>query len=498
MSRGRNQPGAVRRAPIGGGARRVAWAAGVVIAVAAALTAWAGTRPSFDAYGWLTWGHMTLHGGLDTNAAPSWKPLPYLFTLVFGVFGPGVQWRLWMATSIAVSLAGLVWSGRLAWRLSEAGEPGADGPAGPWHAARRIAPAAAAALAVVGLLCLRDEFGEGYLHYILSAQTDPMIVACVLGALDCRLHGRERSAFGLLVLAALGRPESWPLLVLDGWWLWRRRPGFRWAVATGAAAVALLWFGVPALSARSWFVAGENALASGGAPHGNRVLGTLQRFTGQLPWPLAVAAVAAVGLAVLRRDRLELALGGAIVVWVALEVVFALHGWPAFGRYMFEPAAIVVVLGAAFVGRLLGGLGVGSGRAAAGALALGVALAACLIPIAVVRGRQARAGIVGQRARTASIDALSATIGRLGGAARIRACGEAISDGLTTQTVLAFDLGRNVSAIGYRFPQPGHRHNPVVVFTPRGRGWVVRTHRQVTAACRALSGPGARGTARRS
>ena len=48
------------------------WALGLAgLAVAAAITVAAGTRPSFDAYGWLDWGRMTLHGGLDTNAAPN-------------------------------------------------------------------------------------------------------------------------------------------------------------------------------------------------------------------------------------------------------------------------------------------------------------------------------------------------------------------------------------------------------------------------------------------
>src|ERR1700759_1154499 len=63
------------------GAGYLGWLVGAVLVVLSAiLVVWAKTRPGFDPYGWLTWGHMTLHGGLDTNAAPSWKPLPYIFT----------------------------------------------------------------------------------------------------------------------------------------------------------------------------------------------------------------------------------------------------------------------------------------------------------------------------------------------------------------------------------------------------------------------------------
>ena len=65
-----------------------AWlAAAALVVFSAIVVVWAKTRPGFDPYGWLTWGHMTLHGGLDTNAAPSWKPLPYVFTVVYALLG---------------------------------------------------------------------------------------------------------------------------------------------------------------------------------------------------------------------------------------------------------------------------------------------------------------------------------------------------------------------------------------------------------------------------
>src|SRR5579875_2233466 len=214
-----------------------------LLAVAAAVTLTARTRPSFDAYGWLDWGRMTLQGGLDTNAAPSWKPLPWLFTVVFGLLGRGPELWLWMITATFVSLLGLAWAGALAWRL--AGAP-TD------LRRRRLLPGAvAAALAVLALLAVHDEYPFGYLHYMLSAQSDPMIVAFALGALDCRLRDRPAAAFGLLVAAALGRPEAWPFLLAGGTWLWRARPRWRWAVIAGCALVAGLWFGIPALTSRS-------------------------------------------------------------------------------------------------------------------------------------------------------------------------------------------------------------------------------------------------------
>ena len=70
------------------------------------IVVWADTRPGFDPYGWLVWGHQTIVGSLDTNAAPSWKPLPYLFTVPFALFGHYQVW-LWMIASLAVSLSGV-------------------------------------------------------------------------------------------------------------------------------------------------------------------------------------------------------------------------------------------------------------------------------------------------------------------------------------------------------------------------------------------------------
>jgi hypothetical protein len=439
--------------------------AGLVLAAAVALALAAPTRPGFDPYGWLTWGHMTWHGGLDTNAAPSWKPLPYLFTLPESLFGPAAV-ALWTITAIAAGLAAMGLAGRLAFRLT--------GGAG---AARW----AAAALAAVGVACLRDE-SAGWSHYVLSAQSDPMVVACVLGAIECRLAGRRRAAFGLLVLASLGRPEAWPFLVLEGVLLWRTSRGraVRLTVAAGLAVVGLLWFGVPALTSRSPLVAFDNALGFIGAPAGQPVATVLSRFIQLAPWPLEVAGACLAAWAIARRDRTVLALAGAVLVWVAVEAGFALHGLPGLGRYMFGPGAVVVVLGAAGAGRLAAG-----GRAA---IVPALAVAVITIVLAVGQGRDEARDLTVQRARTAQIDALRGVVNRLGGPARVRACGEAISDGIADQTLLAWTVGENVSAVGFRFPQPGHPHNPVLLFSPdhTGPGWTVRALRQTAPGCRAL------------
>ena len=485
-----------------------AWCAGAVavVAVAVGLTSWARTRPGFDPYGWLTWGQMTLHGGLDTNAAPSWKPLPYVFTLVDALFGRA-EMRLWLVTATAVSLAGMVFAARLAYRLSGAAST------------RRWAGWVAGAFAGVALLGVHDGSYD-YLHYVLSAQSDPMIAALLLAAIDCHLCRRPRAAFVLGVLAALGRPEVWPFLLGYAVWLWRAHRA-RWLLVAGAVAIVALWFGIPALTSRSWFVAGDNAIGSGRAPGGDRVTTMIHRLLEESPWPIWIAALSTAGLAAWRRDRnrdldldrVTLALAAGVVVWEVIEIAFALHGWPGLGRYLFEPSAVVIVLAGAFVGRALaGGLGVGAAglglgaKARAGGLgspavgrlgspAVGAVLVAALLAGVVgpelARARSERHDLLGQRARTAEIDALAPTIDRLGGPARIRACGEALV-GLQYQTLLAYTIGENVNRVGFKYPQPGHPHNPIILFTPApsgaGTGWSVRAMRQTRPQCRSLSG----------
>jgi hypothetical protein len=457
------------------GAGYLGWlVAAALILVSAILVVWAKTRPGFDPYGWLTWGHMTLHGGLDTNAAPSWKPLPYVFTVVYALLGSH-ELRLWMITSAAVSLSGVVFAGRIAYKLTDAPPE------------RRWAAWVAAIFAGVALLGIQD-----YFHYILSSQSDPMIVALCLAAIDLHLDGRTRLAFAAGALAGLGRPEVWPFLGLYFLWAWVRRPRTRPVLIGGVVMMALLWFGIPALTSRTPFVAAANAMDSGRRLTSDQVGGTIRRFLELHYWPLEVAALLAVGLAAWRRswaDRVTLVLAGGVVGWVVVEIAFALHGWPGLARYMFEAAGVMIVLAGVFVGRVLADpprLGGVAGRAATvvGAVTVGL-LVIGLLPPALSAARTEHKDIHLQRARTVQLDKLNSVIGQLGGAARLRACGEPLTR-LEYQTALAYTLGVNVSKIGFKYGQAIGHGNPIVMFTPTSGGWQVVADHQVTASCRSL------------
>jgi hypothetical protein len=444
--------------------------AAALLALALLVVLWAKTRPGYDPYGWLVWGRQTILGHLDTNAAPSWKPLPYLFTLPYALFGHYQLW-LWMVTSVAISLSGVIFAARIAYKLTDAPPD------------RRWGAYVAGAFAGAALLGITD-----YMHYVLSAQSDPLIASLCLGAVDCHLSKRPRWAFALLVLASLGRPEVWPFIAAYAIWAWLKVPAMRWMVVAGAVVVLALWFGVPGLTSRSFFQAGSNALGSGRAIHGDKITGITSRFFGLHETSLELLALLSVGLAVLHRDRATLVLAGAAVAWVIVEIAFALHGWPGVPRYMFPAAAAMVVVAGVGVGRLLTTPPQLTSALGLVGLVLVAAAIISLVPPALSDARAEHKDLVAQRARTKEIGQLSGAINRLGGAARLRGCGEPLTR-LEYQSILAWNLDINVATVGFKYGPAVASDRPILLFSPiPAGGWKVQALHQRSADCRSLPG----------
>ena len=145
----------------------------------------------------------------------------------------------------------------------------------------------------------------------------------------------------------------WPFLGLYTVWAWLRVPSMRRLIVVELVLVVLLWFGIPALTSRTPFVAASNALGSGRRLRSDRVFGTVGRFLDLNTAVLLLTALLAVVLAFVRRDRVTLGLAAGVCAWVIVEIAFALHGWPGLGRYMYEPAGVVVALAGAGVGMVL-------------------------------------------------------------------------------------------------------------------------------------------------
>jgi hypothetical protein len=432
------------------------WAVALGLAVVSiAFVAWTRMQPEYDAYGWLVWGRQALHGNLNTNGAPSWKPLTFLFTFPYALAGSAQPW-LWMVTAVAAALSASVFAARIAYRLS-----------GPCPG-RPYAPFIAAAFAAVGVLGI-----GGYWPQILISSSDPMIVALCLAAIDCHLHGRRRLAFVALVLAALGRPEAWLFTGLYGVWVWRADPRARALVVAGLALVPALWFGISALTAKSWLQAGDLALNNSTALRGDVISGVLDRLSGLYELPMQLAAALGLGFAIARRDRAVLVLAAAAVTWVAVEIAFAFHGWPAQSRYLLEPAAVLVVIAGTGVARLIAAVPAPAAPLRWAGVVPVVILLAALVPVVHDRISVARAAINQRRHAGILIGRLEDLIDEVGGAGRIRACGQPTSL-VGYQSTLAFELGMNVGYVGHKPGKAIHQGEPIVLFKPHDLGWEVR------------------------
>lgn len=463
------------------------WAIAAVLAVVSVVfVVWARTRPSYDAYGWLVWGYHTIHLSLDLGGAPSWKPLTYLFTVPFALGGHYEMW-LWMFFSTAVALAGAVFAGRIAYRLSGGGDP-ARADAEP---AARYAPIAAAIFAGAAVLGLQD-----YMHYILSFQSDPMLVTFTLAAIDMHLLGKYRWTLVFGVLATLGRPEAGPWLALWGVWAWIKLPSMRWMLVAGALVVAFGWFGIPTITNGRPLLAGDLAQKSPRALRHNQFFGTLGRFKDLEYIPVWIAAAVTIVVAVLRRNRLILTLAAGAAGWVIVEIAFAYHGWPALGRYMFEPAAIGAVLAGLAVGLVLTELPrLRRGIPRWAGIPVVAVLVAVLVPGAVARIRDEHRDLRHERARTHQIALLQSATAALGGAHHVGDCGQPVTD-VGYVSALAWIYHRNVGSVGglqqgVMRAELRNPNLPKVLFTPlAGGGWGVRpwhTRPSQVAACRGLN-----------
>ena len=496
----RRSAGRARVGSLVGLGRRYPWllaGAGLLI-LSLLVVLWARSRPGYDPYGWLVWGKLAIRLKLDTNGAPSWKPLPFLFTVPYSLFGHYSLW-LWMVTSVAVSLSGIVFAWRIAFRLTDA-DP-----------ARRYAAYVAGLAASAFLLLMQDPIAPAnYTHYLLSSESDTMIVSLCLAAIDLHLAGRNRWAFWIWWLAALGRPEVWPFCGLAGLWLWVKEPGYRRWLYAALGGLAFFWFIIPGLTSKSFFTAGNIAQNSPRELHGNKITGTIKRFQELHATTVWIAASLTVALAVLRRQRTILVLAAGAVAWLVIEIALALKGFPAVPRYLFEPGAVVAVFAGVFVGRVVlelpgliskvterlagaGGIRIGA-RLVAQLGAWGTGLAVVLIGASLLGAtghqlRLERTDLRHERARTTLIGRLSSVVHRLG-AGHILACGQP-NIPIEYQSILAWYMGikTGVLYVSQSYLRL-HPHPLVNIYPIGGGGWkVFPSHLSAASAarCRGLN-----------
>ena len=388
----------------------------------AALSLLAPSSPSYDPFAWIMWGRELVGAGQTFGVAggPSWKPLPVLFTAPFSLFGDAAP-ALWLLVARAGLLLALAGAYRLGARL------------GGWGAG---------VLAAVGLVLL-----DGLVSLTWRGASEPLLLACVLWAIERHLAGRRGTAFALGVAAALIRPEAWPFLVLYAAWPWRARlaPRERWLLFAGLALIPLLWLGVPALG-------GDPFAASATASSGTTTSASTALRRGLELGVLPVWVLAAAALALRPADRVLRALALGATAWLGLVVVMTAAGYAGVARYMLPAAAVACVLaGVGAVTLLEHARGAWKGVIAAAILAV------CLGPgieRAATLDDQVREGVLVARVHDELVRAVVAA----GGPTALRSCaldGGWIAINHSTQSALAWELRVPLDRVALTMSRPG-------------------------------------------
>jgi hypothetical protein len=377
------------------------WVALVVLALTA-LTFLAPSAPTYDPWAWIVWGREILHFDLSTVDGPSWKPLPVLLTTPFAVFG-SLAPDLWLFVARAATIAGVVMAFRVARRLGGL-------PAG----------AAAAASYAIAPWTLRNG---------AMGNSEGLLVALVLAAIDRHLAGRYRHAFMFALGAGLLRPEVWPFLGLYGLWLFWRDAGARKLVAIGFASLPALWL-LPELWGSGDLLRAahraQNPRTNSPAFADDPIGEVIRQFAAMLTPVVKVAVPALVvgwllrGAPFRREQRVVLALLAGGAIWVGEVALMTNDGFSGNNRYLIMPAAIACILGGVALGWVVRALPAVLTRRPFVVPLIAVIAAAGFAAPSVHRVSVVRDSVYYQ-ARLK--DGLSGVVERAGGRDRLLACG---------------------------------------------------------------------------
>jgi len=388
----------------------------------AALTLLLPSTPTYDPWAWIVWGREITQLDLVTTDGPSWKPLPALFTVPFALFGDAAP-SLWLVVARTGGLLGLVFAYRVARRLG-----------GP------VAGAAA-----VGSLALAPWFFKNS----ALGNSEGLMAAAVLGAIDRHLGGHNRQAFALGLAAALLRPEAWPFFGLYGLWLvWRDRAALK-LVAAGFASLPVLWFGPELWGSGNLNRASDRAQepnANSPAFTDHPALEVVRNAWEMLTLPVMIAFGLVLAGLVLRRPatagkaRTIGALSLMAVAWLGIVAYMTSNGFSGNQRYLVMPVTLAVVVAC-----------VGAGWAACelrGMRARPLIALAAVAGLAFTVPQWSKAGAMvdklGYQGRL--LGDLERSVSDAGGPERLRACGAATTGAFLVPTV-AWELGVHANAI---------------------------------------------------
>jgi hypothetical protein len=433
-----SQPADSRLGAIGTAQRRPrhrsGWAAVAACLALAILSLLGPSQPTYDPWAWIIWGREIVSGDLVTTFGPSWKPLPVLFTTPFAVFGDEVAPALWLVVARTGGLLAIVLAYRLAARLS--------GRAG--------------GLIAAAALLLADDF----VRHFARGNSEGLLVALCLAAIERHLDGRRGTAFALGFAAALLRPEVWPFFGLYGLWLAVALPRLRLAVLAAFAAVAVLWFVPEYIGSGDFLRAAERARQANAdsAAHADRpFVEVFRRAAGLLALPVWIGGALAVALALRakprrRSGRILLALSGVALVLMVGVGLMTEAGFAGNLRYVALPAALVCVL--AGVGWSWSIAAIARRRGAGMATAAVVALGILAVPPVAAAVSDFAESMELLAAEADVYEDLDRAIARAGGPAAVNRCGRVVTGPFEVQ-VLAWKLHRHGADVDIDARRPG-------------------------------------------
>jgi hypothetical protein len=392
--------------------------------------------PTYDPWAWIIWGREILHGDLVTTTGPSWKPLPVIFTTPFSLLGDDGAPLAWLV----IARAGGILAFAMAYRLGS-----------------RLAGPVAGVIAAAALF-LADDF----IFNFARGNSEGILVALCLWALERHLDNRPRDAFLLGLGAALLRPEVWPFIALYGLYLiWRERSRASVIIVlAGGLGLALLWFVPEYIGSGDFLRAASRARQPNpGSPAfaSHPFVEVFSRSASVLTPPVYLGGAIAVLFALKTRDRLFLtmaAIGTVLMVAVAAMTQF---GFAGNLRYVALPAALVCVLAGAGWVLVFKAVHARLGIVAAAALAL--VLAAFAFPFVREDIRELDAGADTVQAEAELYGSVPGAIKAGGGRDKLKSCGTLYTGAYQTQTVAWYMHLHEVQTEIFAFP-PGTTITP--------------------------------------
>ena len=435
-------PVATVRSPAAGAAAHARpWKALVLACLGlAALSLLGPSVPTYDPWAWISWGREIGHLDLNTVSGPSWKPLPVLFTTVFGFFGDAAP-DLWLLISRAGGLLAIAMAYRLGSRLG-------GRPAG-----------------VIAALALF--LADGYSQTWWRGNSEGVLVAVCLWAVERHLDGRRTDAFLFGFAAALLRPEVWPFFGLYGLYLGWVEPRRRLLVAVVFALNAVLWFAPEYWGSGDWLRAGHRAHQpnpDSAAFADFPFLEVFKRSAAILSPPVLLGGlIALVRPLRARRWDVRCSLAAASTVLMIVVALMTQAGFAGNLRYVALPAALVCVLaGAGWADAIRAAAGYRNPPSRTAATAIAAVLILVAVPFVYADLRSLNRNVDAIRSEAGFYDALPAVIAKAGGREAVKRC--KVYTGPYQVQALAWHLKMHSGDIGIAARQP-----PGTIIAPLSR-----------------------------